>query len=409
MSIKKLFLLIFLSAVMGGTVAVIGLNYLIYTNIEKDTSPVVQSVAEYETDSNIPIAQPVVGTSAFEYEPVDVEEKIVQRIYENVSPAVVHITTIRYEPNYWRSGLIPKEGTGSGVIVDEKGYILTNYHVINNVLTKDGKLISQGQIYVTFLNGESEEAVIVGLDEISDLAVIKLKEAQSELLPVASLGDSDKLKVGSRAIAIGNPFGLDGTCTVGFISALNRTIRINNEELDGMIQTDATINPGNSGGPLINSSGEVIGINSAMFSQSGGSQGIGFAIPINVAKRVKNDLIMYGNVRRPFLGLTTFPVLSTLSSYLKLPVTEGLLIQEVIPGSPAYKQGLKGGDKTVAFRRYRIFIGGDIIVALNGEKMSNPETFVKRIHKMKIGEKIVLDIYRGDKKMQVEVVLGMKD
>ncbi|MCD6218557.1 trypsin-like peptidase domain-containing protein [bacterium] len=403
MSIKKLFLLIFLSAVMGGTVAVVGLNYLIFTNIANDSPSANQTAANLEPDSTIPTAQPVDNNIRLEYPQVDTEEKIVQSIYQDVSPAVVHITTVRYAYNFWRGDLIPQKGTGSGVVVDSKGYILTNFHVIRNALT------SRGELYVTFSNGESEEATVVGYDEISDMAVIKLKEEPHESLPVASLGDSDKLKVGSRAVAIGNPFGLSGTCTVGFISALNRTIKINNQELEGMIQTDATINPGNSGGPLINSYGEVIGINSAIFSQSGGSEGIGFAIPINIARQVMNDLIQYGKVRRPYLGVETFPVVSTLASYLNLPVTEGLLIQRVEPGSPAYKAGLKGGDSAVAFRQFRIFIGGDIIVAVNGEKITTPMEFQKIIRKMEIGDKVTLAIYRGDKKMKVEIELELQE
>ena len=409
MSIKKLFLIIFLSAVMGGTVAVVGLNYLIFTNIGNDTPSATQTAVNHEPDSNIPTAQPAAVTSEFDYPHVDIEEKIVQRIYKDVSPAVVHVTTVLYPLGYWRGVIEPQKGTGSGVVVDSRGYILTNFHLIRNALDRQGELASQGEIYVTFLNGESEEATIVGFDEITDLAVIKLKEEPHESLPVASLGDSDAIKVGSRAIAIGNPFGLDGTCTVGFISALNRTIRINNKEHEGMIQTDATINPGNSGGPLINSSGDVIGITSAMLSKSGGSQGIGFAIPINIARQVKNDLIQYGKVRRPYLGLTTFPVFSTLALYQKLPVTEGVLIQRVTPGSPAYKNGLRGGEKIVAFRQWRIVVGGDIIVAMNGEKITNSILFEKRIRKMEIGDKVVLDIYRGNKKMQVEIELEMRE
>ena len=404
MSTKKLFLLIFLSAVMGGTVAVVGLNYLIFTNIENDSPSANQTAANQETDSTIPTAQPVDDNIRLEYPQVDTEEKIVQSIYQDVSPAVVHITTVRYAYNFWRGDLVPQKGTGSGVVVDSKGYILTNFHVIRNALT------NRGELFVTFSNGESEEATVVGFDEISDMAVIKLKEEPHESLPVAPLGDSDKLKVGSRAIAIGNPFGLSGTCTVGFISALNRTIKINNQELEGIIQTDATINPGNSGGPLINSYGEVIGINSAILSQSGGSEGIGFAIPINIARQVMNDLIQYGKVRRPYLGLRgTFSVTPILATYLKLAVGEGLLIQSVEPGSPAYKAGLRGGDTTVEFRQYRIYIGGDIIVAINGEKVTNPMEFEKIIRKMEIGDMVTLDIYRGDKKLKVEIELELQE
>jgi S1-C subfamily serine protease len=404
MSNTRIFLLTIFAAVIGGLIVFSGMTYAGFQRASADQSQNPSSdvrTTGTDADSN-PQGSFASASDSILPPSGDREEQIVQKIYEDVSPSVVHITTVSYAYNFWRSSLEPQKGTGSGCIVDSKGYILTNFHVVSNALT------NKAELFVTFANGESEEAEIVGYDQISDLAVIKLKNDLGSALPVAPLGDSDKLKVGGRAIAIGNPFGLSGTCTVGFISALNRTVNVGTEQLEGMIQTDATINPGNSGGPLINSSGQVIGINSVIFSQSGGSEGIGFAIPINAARQILGDLIQYGKVRRPYLGAETFPVLSTLATYFKLPVTEGLLIQSVEPGSPAAKAGLKGGTQAVEFRHYRIFIDGDIIVSLNGEKVTNPMEFERLIQKMKIGDSVKLEVYRGNKKIEMQIVLEMR-
>jgi len=407
MSTGKLFIVILLSAIMGGIVSIIGMNYLVLGKVmDRLQLPSKNKISENQSnEASSPIAQAPSETQT-KYAsagsgglPSDNEEAIVEGIYDKLSPAVVNITTVRYALDFWAGALVPQKGTGSGVVIDKEGKVLTNYHVIQPALSQNG------EIYVTFADGEIEEAQIIGFDEISDLAVIKLKDKPSRALPNAPLGDSDKVRVGSTAIAIGNPFGLSGTCTLGVISALNRTVYVGNKELEGMIQTDATINPGNSGGPLINSKGEVIGITSTILTQSGGSEGIGFAIPINIAKRIMSDLVAYGKVRRPYLGIKTFPVVATLATYLNLPVSEGLLIQQVEFNSPAQKAGLKAGEQAVAFRQFKIYIGGDIITHLNGEKVTNPLEFDKAIRKMDIGDKVILDIMRGNKKMKIEIVL----
>ena len=414
MSTRKLFVIIFLSAIMGGIVAVMGMNYLVLGKVMDGLKKSVQGLpaasqqdegqTSYNSSSTGGVQSHLIanspGGSSLTTTP---EEQTVEDIYFRLSPAVVHITTVQQVYDFWHGVLIPQKGTGSGVLIDKDGYILTNNHVIEPALTQ------KGELYITYPNGESEEATIIGTDSISDIAVIKLKNKPNTNFPFAKLGDSDKIKVGAMAIAIGNPFGLEGTCTVGIISALNRTIEVGNgEQLEGMVQTDATINPGNSGGPLINSSGEVIGITSIILSKSGGSEGLGFAIPINAAKKIMNDLMKFGKVKRPYLGASTFPVLSTLAAYLELPVKEGLLVQQVEPNSPAFKAGLIAGDRAVVFRQFKIFVGGDIIVGLNGEKVTNPMEFEKAIRKMEIGDKIVLDIMRGSRKIKVNVTLETK-
>lgn len=405
---------------MGGVVSLIGMNYLFFDRevSASDNSLIHQtSGAAEQTDNQgsdvFEKGEDQFGLSATQAGGVikpsnDSNEDMIKRIYQALSPAVVNITTTQYAIDIWSMNLIPQKGAGSGVIVDKNGYILTNYHVIEPALSSNprGKA---GEIFVTLSNGEGGEASVVGYDEISDLAVIKLKNDAIGTLPVAPLGDSDDLQVGAFAMAIGNPFGLTSTCTAGIISSLNRTIPVrNNEEMEGLIQTDATINPGNSGGPLINSKGQVVGITSVILSKSGGSDGIGFAIPINHAQNVMDDLIKYGIVQRPYMGIGTFPVGATLAKYADLSVTEGLIVQYVLPGSPGEKAGLKAGTKAVAFRQYRIYIDGDIITSLNGEKMNNPLEFQKRIRKMKIGDKAVLEIVRNGKQMRIEVTLEAK-
>ena len=407
MTTTKIIFAIFLSAILGGVVAVVGFNYVNNNNIIKTAPAIADTYDPENTDlfaqadrmrGNKPGIGPGFGVSY-----TDTEEEIVQSIYEKVSPSVVNITTrsISYDPRRHR---IQEEGKGSGVVVDKNGYILTNFHVVRNSLSRGGEL------YVTFSDGESEEGEIIGYDVISDLAVIKLKDSTSRILPVAPFGNSDSLMVGSRAIAIGNPFGFSGTCTVGVISALNRTVEVSKTQIvEGLIQTDATINPGNSGGPLINSSGEVIGINSVIYSKTGSNVGLGFAIPINDAKKIMEDLIQYGKVYRPYTGIITFPFGPSLAEVLNLPVRKGLFVHSVEPDSPASKMGIKGGVTTYSIGGYGVKADGDIITALNGEQVSNPYDFQKRIFKMNIGDKIVLDIVRGKEKLQVEIILETRE
>jgi putative serine protease PepD len=248
--------------------------------------------------------------------------------------------------NFWME-IIPREGQGSGFVIDRKGYILTNNHVVAKAQ----------KITVTLVNGKKLPASLVGRDPVSDLAVIKIPAASVDA--VAVLGDSDQVRVGQKAIAIGNPFGLSHSLTTGIVSALNREIRTQDGiHIDDLIQTDAAINPGNSGGPLLNSNGEVIGINTAIFSLSGGYQGIGFAIPINRAKRVATQLIVSGQVRRAWLGITAISVTKDLSGQLGLPAKNGVLIVEVIPGGPADQAGLQGGNEEVVFGGLKLRIGG---------------------------------------------------
>lgn len=328
------------------------------------------------------------------------DEEINVRVFEQAHPAVVNITATTLSVDFFRR-IIPREGQGSGFIIDKRGYILTNNHVVAKAQ----------EIKVTLADGKRLSAVMIGRDPYSDLAVIKVPEGSVNA--VALLGDSDQIKVGQKAIAIGNPFGLSHTLTTGIVSALHRSIMTSEEvQIDDLIQTDAAINPGNSGGPLLNSSGEVIGINTAIFTLSGGYQGIGFAIPINKAKEVSNELISSGRVLRPWLGAPSFDLNNELAKYLAkytgLPVNKGALIQRVYPGSPADMAGLKGGATPVTDGLVRLLIGGDVIVSIDKEPVKSSQDLLDIVNKKKVGQEISIGIYRGKQYMELKTVLTEK-
>jgi putative serine protease PepD len=323
---------------------------------------------------------------------VSKDEEINIDVFEKIHPAVVNIVATTLSVNFWMQ-LIPTEGQGSGFIIDREGYILTNNHVVENAQ----------EITVTLLGGEKMNATLVGRDPTSDLAVIKIpSEGINEVAP---LGDSDQVKVGQKAIAIGNPFGLSHTLTTGIVSALNRSIMTSDDtQIDDLIQTDAAINPGNSGGPLLNSSGEVIGINTAIFSLSGGYQGIGFAIPINRAKEIATELITTGRVARPWLGINQVSI-AELSPYLDFGIDKGILVVQVIPGGSADRAGLRGGDRIAIIGRYRLPVGGDIITAIDDYPISEVDDIDRILKKKKVGETLNLRIHRNDRLMEIPVTL----
>lgn len=326
------------------------------------------------------------------------EEKIFTEVYKKVSPSVVHVSTVQYYRNFFFQ-IVPQEGTGSGFIISKDGLILTNNHVI----------FGAQELTVRLINGKEYSATLVGADDMTDLAVLRVENVEIKPEWVAELGNSDKLQVGQRAIAIGNPFGFDSTITVGVISALNRPLTVDQITYENMIQTDASINPGNSGGPLINSSGEVIGINTVIYSRSGGSQGVGFAIPINIAKKISDDLIKYGRVRRPSLGFQGLTLLPNLARALGLSVDHGVLVQKVEPGSAAAEAGLQGGRNIVilrdAFRQYSFYNDGDVIVELNGKRVDEISRLADQIRRMEIGTTVTLKVIRGGREVLLTMVL----
>ena len=337
-------------------------------------------------------AEKIEVTEAANNESLDTEEQTNISVYRKNISSVVNVTSkaVAYDFFY---GLVPQEGQGSGFIIDHDGHILTNYHVIADAR----------QVEVTLHNRKKYRATVVGTDRSHDLAIIQIKVP--ELAPM-TLGDSKNLQVGQKVYAIGNPFGLSGTLTSGIVSSIRSVQEPEGVTIDEAIQTDAAINPGNSGGPLLNSRGEVIGINTMIASNSGQNAGIGFAIPINTAKAVLNDLVTLGRVRRPALGIVTIPISPDLADELGLASDYGLLIVRVVPGGAADRAGLRGGNDRAMLGNQPIMIGGDLIVAIDGQDVQDQQELSRVMNGHRAGDAIRVTIYRGKRKMQVQVTLG---
>jgi len=303
------------------------------------------------------------------------ESKILD-VLERVSKSVVNISTVRLVQDMFYQ-VFPVKGMGSGTIIDGEGHIVTNNHVVQGA----------ERIAVTLWNGEVLDGRLLGTCAIHDVAVVKIDK---DGLVYAELGDSDKLRIGQRVYAIGNPFGLAGgpTVTSGVISALNRTIESRNELLENLVQTDAAINPGNSGGPLVDVNGKVVAINTAIIPFA---HGIGFAIPINSAKKCAYDIIAKGTHVRPWLGIIGLSLSKEISSYYGIPLDEGVLVTKVVEGSPADEAGIEAGD---------------IILAMDNVPITRIEKLLSEIHKREVGEKVSLVIYRDGLKYSIEVILA---
>ena len=344
---------------------------------------------------------PVNGTSGPQHieiteaaggEALDSEEQNNIGVYRKNIGSVVNITSrvMTYDFFY---GLVPQEGQGSGFVFDKEGHILTNYHVIADAR----------QVEVTLHNRKKYKATIVGTDKSHDLAIVQIKAP--DLQPMI-LGDSTNLQVGQKVYAIGNPFGLAGTLTRGIVSSIRQVQEPDGLVIEEAIQTDAAINPGNSGGPLLNWHGEVIGINTMIASPVGQSAGIGFAIPINTAKAVVNDLVTLGRVRRPALGIRTIPIDPEVANELGLAADYGLLIVQAVPGGSADRAGLRGGSDRAYLGNTPIMIGGDLIVAIDGEKVESQQILAQIMNKHRAGDTVKVTIFRGKKQLEVPVVLG---
>jgi S1-C subfamily serine protease len=331
-------------------------------------------------------------TEAAGPEPLDPEEQVNVSVYKKGVPSVVNIKSRSVSFNFFY-GVVPEEGQGSGFILDKEGHVLTNYHVIANAR----------QIEATLYNRKTYKADLIGVDRAHDLAVIQIHGGG---FTPATLGDSRGLQVGQKVFAIGNPFGLSGTMTRGIVSSIRSVQEPGGAGIDEAIQTDAAINPGNSGGPLLNSKGEVIGINTLIASNVGQSAGIGFAIPINTAKAVLNDLVSLGRVRRPALGVHTIPIGPELAAQLGLPADYGLLINDVISGSAAERAGLRGGSKRALLGNTPIMLGGDLIVAIDGTPVEDQQDLSHIMNNHRAGDSVSVTIFRGRQKMDVNVTLG---
>ncbi len=310
------------------------------------------------------------------------------QVYKEASPAVVNITTVTLTYDFYLNP-VPVEGAGSGFLIDPDGDIVTNFHVIQGAR----------QVQVTMSDGRSYRAKVVGADDRSDLAVLRINAGHK--LPYLRLGNSSTLQVGQKVLAIGNPFGrFQNTLTTGVISSVGRTVRGSGSGvvLEDVIQTDAAINQGNSGGPLLNSHGEVIGVNFLIVGPA--YLGIGFAIPANRVKLIATDLVREGRVVRPWLGVATLPLNRDLAEVLELPVDQGLLVLQVTPNSPADKAGVRGGRESVVVGNWQIPVGGDIIVGLDGEPIAATEDLVRRIERKQVGDSMRITLFRGKQRLE---------
>jgi S1-C subfamily serine protease len=329
---------------------------------------------------------------------LDFAEKRVIDVYERVSSAVVNITTQVLRRSFFFE-IIPEEGAGSGFVLDKEGHILTNYHVIQGAQ----------RIEVTFIDETTLPAKVVGADPRNDIAVLQV-EAPPELLAPVELGTSANLQVGQRAIAIGNPFGqFGGTLTTGVISALNRTLQgQDGREVSGIIQTDAAINRGNSGGPLLDSAGRVIGINTAIFSPSGTSAGVGFAVPVDTIHRILPDLLTLGRYRHPWLGVRyAYRLTPGLANILDLAVDKGLLLVELYRGSPLALKGVQGAQQEAILGNQRIFIGGDILTTIDGEEVTSIDSLQILLEtKYQVGDTVNVILLRNGEERTITVELA---
>ena len=324
----------------------------------------------------------------------DTEEQNNIAVYKRVLPSVVNITSNALVFNFFL-GSVPQQGQGSGFILDKSGHVLTNYHVVENA--------NRG-VEVQLSNKHKYTAKVIGTDRLHDLALLQIEAPN--LQPV-TLADSTDLSVGQKVYAIGNPFGLAGTMTRGIISSIRSIRGAEGAPIEDAIQTDAAINPGNSGGPLLNSRGEVIGINT-MIASNGAEQssGIGFAIPINTAKAVLADLTRFGHVKRPSLGIVSFPIGPDLADQMGLAADAGVLIQKVIPGGAAERAGLHGGNQQAYLGNTPIWIGGDLIVAIDGQQVTDPQDISAIMDSHQAGDTISVTILRGRRQMTLKLILG---
>lgn len=320
-------------------------------------------------------------------------------VYNLCNEAVVNINTKVTSYDWFLEPYVQDGGSGSGSIIDKRGYILTNVHVISGAT----------KIYVSLFDGTQYEAEVVGQDLDSDLAVIKFNPPEGMSLKTISFGDSANLKVGQKVIAIGNPFGMERTMTTGIISGLGRPIQnSNNRIIRDMVQTDASINPGNSGGPLLDTNGRMIGINTMIMSSSGSSSGVGFAVPSATAVRVVSDLIKYGKVLRGTLDATIFPNSRRIAQYAGYDIASGVIVSKVARGGNAERAGMQGGSSAVYYgtRNNIVYIGGDIIIKIDNVSIGSIADYYSALESKKPGDTATIVVRRNRKDVTLKVTLG---
>lgn len=324
-------------------------------------------------------------------------------VYENCNEAVVNITTKVMGYNWFYEPITTESGSGSGSIIDKRGYVVTNVHVIENASV----------ITISLADGSSYEGRVIGQDKESDIAVLKFDVPKGVELKTISFGNSDALKVGQKVIAIGNPFALERTMTTGIISGLGRPIQEStNVIIRNMIQTDAAINPGNSGGPLLDSSGKMIGINTIIYSASGSSSGVGFAIPVSTARRVVSDLISYGKVNRGVIKVSLLQNTSRIANYAGYGISTGMVVSRVRSGSKAQEAGLLGGNRAVQYGTFNpqtIYLGGDIITGIDNIKVSKLADYYSALEDKVPGDIVTVTVYRNGKYEKLKVTLESEE
>lgn len=322
-------------------------------------------------------------------------------VYEKCNEAVVNINTQVMAVNWFLEPVPQEGGSGSGSIIDRRGYVVTNVHVISDAY----------KIYISLSDGTQYEGRVVGTDAASDIAVLKFDPPKGVELKTIPFGDSDKLKVGQKLIAIGNPFGFERTMTTGIVSGLGRPIQsAAGTIIRNMIQTDTAINPGNSGGPLLDTAGRMIGINTMIYSTSGSSAGIGFAVPVNTARRVVSDLIQFGTVRRGVIDAAYVQLTSSIASYARLEINRGLLVSQIQKGGNAEKAGIQAGTEAVRYGSSRngriIYLGGDVITAMDGISVTSLADYYSILESKRPGDTVKVTVYRKGKYLDLQVSLA---
>ena len=393
---------IFLSITITSLVFILFISVSLIFNGYKDFSQVDSKAEELVSQADTPspedIAQKNWTVNYYQTYTQDELENI--SVYEKYNEAVVNINTAVMGINWFLEPVPQEGGSGSGSIIDPRGYVVTNVHVIEGAY----------KIYISLSDGTQYEGTVVGIDEASDIAVIKFDPPKDVELKTIPFGESDNLKVGQKVLAIGNPFGFERTLTTGIVSGLGRPIKnSNNVIIRDMIQTDTAINPGNSGGPLLDTTGRMIGINTMIYSTSGSSAGIGFAVPINTTKRVVSDLIQYGKVRRGAIDGVLVQLTNSISNYANLPVSKGLLVSELKTNSFAKQSGLQAGTEAVQYgSRYNsttIYLGGDVIIAIDGVSVTSLADYYSLLESKKPGDSVTLTIIRNKKQQNITVKL----
>ena len=323
-------------------------------------------------------------------------------VYERLNAGVVNITSEVVAINWFLEPVPQAGGSGSGSIIDRRGYVLTNYHVVKDAY----------KVFVNLADGTRLEGKVIGSDSENDLSVVKFEPPKDMTLTVVPYGSSSGLKVGQKVLAIGNPFGLERTLTRGIVSGLGRPVQQDSKTIiRDMIQTDASINPGNSGGPLLNSRGELIGVNTMIYSPSGGSVGIGFAVPVDTAKRIVPDLIKYGMVKRGWIDAEYVQLFPALIEYMRekgdaLPIEKGLLVSSTKRGGNADRSGIRGGSTPVRYYQSVFNVGGDVIVAVDGMEVSSLADLYSALEDNKPGDSVRVEYYRGSKRLSATVTLS---